>query len=137
MVTKQSLYLTLSSYRANGLFMYDCLEAECFPIRRRPWVAARVWLGSACCVHMVLCLTPGLGGAHPRHTKPLHGVAQTVNEALKGGPLSQQPSTKCFGPKPRTRQGRVFYAEVHTSSSELSLGSLSSEALKEAALGSR
>lgn len=65
MVTKQSLYLTLSSYRANGLFMYDCLEAESFPIRRRQWVAARVWLGSACCVHMVLCLTPGLGGRIP------------------------------------------------------------------------
>lgn len=31
----------------------------------------------------------------------------------------------------------MFYAEVHTSSSELSLGSLSREALKEAALGSR
>lgn len=31
----------------------------------------------------------------------------------------------------------MFYAAVHTSSSELSLGSLSSEALKEAALGSR
>ena len=91
---------------------------------------------SLLCPHGVVP-NPGAGGAHPRHTKPLHGVAQTVNEALKGGPLSQQPSTKCFGPKPRTRQGRVFYAEVHTSSSELSLGSLSSEALKEAALGSR
>ena len=116
--------------------MSDGLVAESLPTRGSRRVAAHFWPGSACCIHMVLCLTPGWG-ARPRHTKPLHRVAQTVNEALKGGPLAQRPSAKSFGPKPRTPQGRVCYAEVHTSSSELSFGSLSSEALKEAALGSR
>lgn len=44
-----------------------------------------------CYIHTVLCLTLGPGLDSP-NTKTLNIVAQTINEALKVGPLWQQPA---------------------------------------------